>query len=276
VQAEIPNGNHVLRWTYTKDTNISSRQDRGWVDQVAILRPDFGVSTTGFQVLGSAVVVPVRKDATGGFFLEQSSDLVTWGIAGNGLMLPPRFTNANIIVAKTGPKVFYRLSYKPEIVHTIENAGFETPVTPPNSFLNNAPGWGPDDDAFTATSFENITGFAAVGTQHLSIAPGAFSEMKGSFLGYRGVHSVSVAVGHRGGFTNAANISSIVLKSGIELGRTAVGGSTIPVGTWQTPTPVSYDSFETNLDASYGYNIRLESTGTRSFFDDVRVVTESQ
>jgi hypothetical protein len=276
VTAEIPGGNHVLRWTYAKDGTVSEGQDRGWLDQVAIMRPDAGVVASGLRVVGSAVVVPVRKDPTGGFFLEQSTDLVTWTATGNGAMLPPRLSDASIVVAAPGPKAFFRLIFKPETVHTIENAGFELPAAVPNAFFSNGPGWGPDNDGSFTTSFENITGFAAAGTQHLSIDAGAFSEMKGSFRGYRGVHSVTAAVGHRSGFTGAANVSSIALTSGIEVARGTVGAFTVPAGTWQNSTPISYDSFETDFDAVYDYKVRLESTGTRSFFDSVQVVSEPQ
>ena len=100
--------------------------------------------------------------------------------------------------------------------------------------------------------------------------------MKNAFLGYRGVHSVSAAVGNRSGFTQAGNLSSIVLTSGPELARAALGAAGIPASTWARPMPVTYDSFETNLDDAYSYKVRLESTGNRSFFDAVRVVSEPQ
>ncbi len=133
-----------------------------------------------------------------------------------------------------------------------------------------------DDDAFTATSFVHIIGFAAAGTQHLSIDAGYFSEMKTSFLGYRGVHSISAAIGHRPGFTQPGNLSRIILTSGPELARISLGAAGLTSGTWFTPVPTSFDSFETNLDAAYSYKVRLESTGSRSFFDEIRVVTEPQ
>lgn len=277
VEVDIPGGTHVLRWIYRKDVSQSVGQDRGWIDQVAILRPDFGLANPRPDPGGAFVIVPVRKDPTAGFFLEKSSDLVTWTATGSGDgMIAPRFENVSLIVPYTGARSFYRLRYRPEIVQTIENPGFELPVSGPNSFSNDAPGWGPDGDPFTATSFENITGFSAAGSQHLSIAAGSFSEMKGSFAGYRGVHSVMAAIGNRPGFTQAGNLSSLVLTSGIELGRLATGAASIPSGTWRISMPVSFDSFETNLDAAYGYQIRLESGGSRSFFDEVRVVSESQ
>ena len=50
----------------------------------------------------------------------------------------------------------------------------------------------------------------------------------------------------------------------------------IPFGTWMNAMPASYDSFETNLDAAYAYKVRLESVGNRSFYDNVRVVSEPQ
>ena len=277
VALDIPGGTHFLRWLYRKDGFVTAGQDRGWIDQVAILRADFGLGTPAPDAAGGFVVVPARKDATAGFFIEQSDDLVTWINAGLGDgMLAPRFTNVSIILPYTGPKTFYRMRYKPEILHAIENAGFEQPVAGPNSFWNDGPGWGPDGDAFTLTSFENIPGFAAEGTQHMSIAAGAFSEMKGTFIGWRGVHSVAVAVGNRPGFTQAGNFSNVVLTSGPEVARRYLGGAVIPSGTWMTVMPASYDSFETDLDASYAYKVRLESVGNRSFFDDVRIVSEPQ
>ena len=275
VTHDIPAGTHVLRWFYEKDVSVSTGADRGWIDQVAILRSDVGIGPFTVLSVGGATVMSVRKDPTAGFFLQQSTDLVNWANVGG--MIPPRFQNVSLITdAATGQRQFFRLLYKPEMVQTIENAGFELPAVGPNSLANNAPGWGPDNDAANATSFENITGFAAEGTQHLSIATGAFSEMKNAFLGYRGVHSVSVAVGNRSGFTAPGNLSSIVLTSGPELARTALGAAGIPASTWARPMPVTYDSFETNLDDAYSYKVRLESTGNRSFFDAVRVVSEPQ
>jgi hypothetical protein len=276
VTLDIPAGTHTLRWTYQKDRSVSAGQDRGWVDQVAILRPDFGVGALTFLSDGTIALVPAFKDATSGFFLETSSDLVTWVQAGSGGMLAPRFTNVNVIVNSPGDRRFFRLQYFPEMVQTIENAGFESPAASPNAFHSNGPGWGPDNDGSFVSSFEHITGFAAAGTQHLSLAAGAFSEMKGSFRGFRGVHSVSAAVGNRSGFTQPGNLSSIVLTSGPELARTSIGAAGFPVGTWQRPMPTTFDSFETNLDALYDYKVRLEGTVSRSHFDDIRVVTESQ
>jgi len=276
VTLNIAAGTHVLRWSYNKDVSVSTGQDRGWVDQIAILRPDFGVGALTFFANGAGAIVPAYKDATSGFFLETSTDLVTWVQAGSGGMLPPRFTDVNVIVNSPGNRRFFRLQYFPEMVHTIENAGFELPAAAPNTLSANGPGWGPDNDGANVSSFEHIPGFAAEGTQHLSLAAGAFSEMKGSFRGYRGVHSVSVAVGHRSGFTQPGNLSSIVLTSGPELARTALGAAGFPAGTWQRPMPVSYDSFVTDLDDFLDYKVRLEGTVSRSHFDAVRVVSEPQ
>jgi hypothetical protein len=277
VTVDIPAATHVLRWLYHKDRSFSAGQDRGCIDQVAILRADYGLRLPAPDPGGAFVLLPVRKDATAGFFVEQTTDFVTWTPAGFGDgMVTPRFTNVNLIRPHPGPRGFYRMRFKPEIVHAIENAGFEQPAVSAQSFANNAPGWGPDDDAFTATSFEHIIGFAAAGTQHLSIDAGFFSEMKGSFLGYRGAHSVMAAIGHRPGFTQPGNLSSIVLKSGPELARVALGAAGQPSGSWFTPVPATFDSFETNLDAAYNYKVRLESTVSRGFFDEIRVVTEPQ
>ncbi|MEK7949532.1 S8 family serine peptidase [Luteolibacter soli] len=276
VVVNIPAGTHSLRWFYQKDSSQSIGQDRGWIDKVCILRPDFGVSNPRPDPNGAYVIVPMRKDPTAGFFLERSTDLIHWEFTGYNGMIDPRFTDVNVIVSHTGVKTFYRARFEPEMIQTIENAGFELPAASPNTFWNDAPGWGPDGDAFTATSFENIPNFAAGGAQHLSIAAGSFSEMKGTFLGYRGVHSITAAIGNRSGFTQPGNLSSVVLISGAELSRMAVGAAAIPAGNWSRSMPASFDSFETNLDAAYSYKVRLESTGNRSFFDDVQVVTEPQ
>ncbi len=277
VSLDIPAGTHILRWIYEKDGSWSDFQDRGWVDHVALLRSDFGLGTPNPQLASNFVVIPVRKDPTAGFFIETSVDGVHWTTTGGGDgMISPRFENVSVIVPANGPSALYRLRFKPEIVHGLENAGFESPAAAPGTFFGNGPGWGPDNDGGTTTSFEHISGFADEGLQHLSIAAGAFSETKGSFLGHRGVHSVSAAIGNRSGFTQPGNVSSIVLKSGIELGRVELGAAVLDPGSWFTPLPASYDSFETDLDASYGYQIRLGSEGNRSFFDHVRAVSEPQ
>lgn len=276
-QVIIPPGTHVLRWEYSKDASVNAGQDRGWVDQVALLRADYGFGDTGIRFSGNATVVPVRKDPTAGFFLEQSNDLVNWSVAGLGIMLPPRLSEVSVIVPNAGDRAFYRVIYKPEMVHTIENAGFELPVASADTFWDDGPGWGPDNDGVAVSVFERLSAFApASGAQHMSLGAGAFTETKGIFRGYRGVHSISAAVGNRPAWTDPGNLSSIVLKSGPELARMAQGAAAIPSGTWHRAMPASFDSFESNLDAFYDYTIRLESTSTRGYFDDVRAVTEPQ
>jgi hypothetical protein len=49
-----------------------------------------------------------------------------------------------------------------------------------------------------------------------------------------------------------------------------------PAGSWFTPVPATFDSFETNLDAACNCKVRLESIGKRAFFDEIRIVTEPQ
>ncbi len=57
----IPSGSHVVRWRYTKDSSVSSGQDRGWVDQVT-----FVPGPTTDVTLAVAVNAPDLPWTTGG------------------------------------------------------------------------------------------------------------------------------------------------------------------------------------------------------------------
>ncbi|MBK1828707.1 S8 family serine peptidase [Haloferula rosea] len=284
VEIDIPLGTHVLRWTYQKDGSVTNHEDRGWVDGVALLRPDFGINSISHTPGSGFALLSVSKDPTSGFFLESNATLDpdgwaptgTAGTINNSGLIPPSLEDVTLIVPATGDRQFYRLVFHPEIVQQIDDASFDLVTTPAGFFQSNNASWGPDDDPFTATSFEHIAGFAADGDNHLSIKEGFFSEMKGSFIAYKGVHSVTAAIGHRSGFTAGNDRSAVVLTSGIELGRIEYFGNNIPGNTFVDAFPVSFDTFTGPDDANFAYKVRLESEGGRSFFDKIRVVSESQ
>lgn len=278
VVRELPAGLNILRWAYEKDGSVDNGQDRGWLDEVVILRPDYGI--TGIRTSGNAAVLNVRKDATAGFFLERSTDLTDWqpAFSANNGMLTPSATNGSFIVPFIQPASYYRIVFRPEISVPVENSSFEEPVVSPNFFVGNFPGWGPLDDGFTTTSVEHIPGFASGGTQHLSIAQDAFLESTAPLEMFHGVHTLLVNIGNRENFTGDFNLTDILFieDSGTVMGGMRVEGQNSPLNGWLTSPPLSIDAFSGSPDTPKSFRIRFESRFSRGFFDSVQVITEPQ
>jgi hypothetical protein len=179
----------------------------------------------------------------------------------------------------TGDANFFRLRFAPEQIQPLVNAGFEEPAVAALTFASDAPGWGPDADGFTITSFENIPGFVWTGAQHLSMALGAHSITKNPVTLYPGRHSLTVAIGNRAGFTEPGNRSGygLVTTGGADLaGEFAIAPSVTGAGTFAPGFPVSY-TFGVEQHEQLEVNIRLRGEGEgRSHFDDVTLVSEPQ
>ncbi|MFC0019811.1 S8 family serine peptidase [Roseibacillus persicicus] len=283
VKIDIPAGNHVLRWTYEKDISNSLGEDRGWVDSVAILRPDFGIASVNVQSASGYNLISIRKDQTAGFFLEASTDLLNWTTLGatpsslnSSGMISPRLENYSTLDSTTERSRYYRLRFEPEVAIEIENPDFEVPflisANPP--FLQSGPGWTDDNDGEGQTVFEFVQGFSSTGLNHFSVAGGTYAETKDSFFTYSGVLSVTAAIGNRPGFTTPNNVSSVALMNQGELARSSHFATNIPEGTFKDGFPASFDFFSTDPDSYYDVKVRLISEGSRSNFDNVRVVLE--
>jgi hypothetical protein len=103
----IPGGWHRLRWQYTKDQNLSSGQDRGWVDALGLPLP-FGLSGPAFQPDHSAMLRITGLVAGTSYQLEISSNLNQWTrLAGfTGATYEISITDTT---AKNAPIRFYRV-----------------------------------------------------------------------------------------------------------------------------------------------------------------------
>lgn len=276
VVIDVPPGNQILRWTYAKDAGLSAGMDRGWIDSVALLRPDFGIESIT-RMDDTFDVVTIRKDPTPGFFLETSTDLKNWTSSGSGSgpngrnMLLPSLEDSAVITASPGQRSFYRLTFEPESVQEIANASFEQP--------GGIPGWGPDDGPGNSSLAFSPSSGAADGGVALYLLEGFSQETDAAFSTYlNSTISLTTSVGHVAGFTGSSNLSSIVLKSTIagEAGRIDLNAfNAVPQGEWRD-FHVTLDDFFANFnpDAFFSYKVRLEGANTASWFDHVRVVSE--
>lgn len=280
VSVDIPAGNHVLRWTYSKDGTVSRGSDQGWIDGISLLRPDFGITFT--PISATNAVINLRKGPTGGYFLEESSDLITWSaLSFNGLtdarqMLSPAQEDAAVIVDIRPRKTFYRLRFQPEYRHQIENSSFENPVIQFGTASNGpAPGWttsGSDSGVF----INRLTIQPTNGEQFLGIENPTILTLTNKALAFRGIHSASISVANREGLTSPQDLSTIVLRdSTVEVGSLTLNASTLDSGTFADLPPVTYDDFQGSSTVLSALDVQLRSDGGRySFFDHLRIVTE--
>ncbi len=71
----IPSGNQVLTWRYSKDSTVSSGQDKGWVDQLNFTTSRGSQPMLSISPVGNQVVISWPTNAVG-FVLEANTNLV--------------------------------------------------------------------------------------------------------------------------------------------------------------------------------------------------------
>ncbi len=163
----------------------------------------------------------------------------------------------------------------------IGDPSFEEKSLAAEQWTNNlGPAWletgGPDNgDGFV----ERINGFSADGLNHLGMQLGhdVWQDLGATFQPNTR-YTLTVAVGHRAGFTNADNQSRFHLadNAGTIHASGVQNSSSIPVGTFMDATPLVFETSSSPFSIGKPIRILLRAQGGgRSHFDNIRLTSDT-